>query len=376
MCGVSRYVRQRPNYYKDRRKPIPFDRPMASPMSYTDKERVQVTESPRDGFPWQREPTRARAPHRQTNIGMEATDSGPVIPHPPPLPWDDQEVVDLPYDNPYYTRVFDNVLWLPRDPVNVLDLDATVDMKISLTVDVSAGQVGTWLGLVQHSSPEGLEPMPSPEFNPLEISPRILPVSYASLPQVDGTEDIDLPPAIQIRVEANEPGIERTTRPRRSTVSSGRTNKSETASMTMLSMQSQRRPSTLGPQQQTVRSVSDGSSIPPPPFLRARSSSGMSALQLPPRLVAKSSEQEFGLRPDAHAQADLVAAITTNSKVSLTPSKMGKSQNLSAQHAILHEILAEEKQALLDRLEDEQVQATKSTSTKSWLISWMFKKSE
>lgn len=371
-------IRQRPNYNKDRRKPIPFDRESktASRFSTTSSpaETRRPTQVPQDDeFPWHHPTASSPSEPRMTNIGMQADSTGPVVPHPAPMPWDDQETVDLPYDNPYYTRVIDNVLWLPRDPVNVVDLDDTVDMKVALTVDVASGQVGTWLGLLEHSSPEQTDFTHSPEVNAADVSPVTLPMSFASLPEVDGTEDIDLPPTIRLRVQSHEPGIEHTTRPRRSTVShAGLTvPKTDVPGVTFLS--ARRRPSALE-LQTTLRSVSDGASSSK--LGRPRSTSAVSALQLPPALISKFSTEgrEFGLRPDAHAQADFVAAAATSSKVSLTPSKMARSQNLSAQHAILHEILAEEKQALADRLQDEQVEATKSTSTRSWLISWMFKR--
>ncbi|KAJ2930898.1 hypothetical protein H1R20_g6193, partial [Candolleomyces eurysporus] len=336
----------------------------------------------REGFPWQSYDHSATVPGlpRFMDASLRPESSGPVVPHPPPLPWDDQETVDLPYDNPYYTRLINNVLWLPRDPVNVLDLDNTVDMKLALTVDPGTGQIGTWLGLVERSSPEEMMPTPSPVIHAANMSPMTLPVSFTSLPEVDGTEEIDLPPTIRQRVQANERGIEQTMRPRRSTVSHAQSSKLDLTSLAShpLSGLPQRKPSTLTLQPPT-RSVSDGAT-PPVPTLRARSTSVMSTLQLPPSLGTPNlGEQESGERPDAHAQADLIAAVATNSKLSLAPSigrAAGRSQNLSAQHAILHEILAEEKQALLDRLQEEQAESSSSPSTRSWLLSWMFKKSD
>ncbi|KAF5338898.1 hypothetical protein D9611_008815 [Ephemerocybe angulata] len=369
-------IRQRPNFHKDRRKPIPFDRDSKGPASRFSTVQPRgapslIVEEPKDGPPPQRPNATPVQRSKLTNIGAQTGSAGPVVPHPPPLPWDDHQSVDLPYDNPYYTREISNALWLPRDPVNVLDLDDTVDMKVALTVDLASGQVGTWLGLLEQSSPEDIGIVPSPEIYAADVSPMTLPVSFASLPEVDGTEDIDLPPTIKQRVQANERGIEQTTRPRRSTVSHAISNRSDGGTLTLLS--ARRRPSALE-LQTTMRSVSDGAS---PPFLRPRSTSAVSALHLGPPAMSSSKlssgEQEFGLRPDTHAQAELVAAMTT-SKVSLAPSKMARSQNLSAQTAILHEILAEEKQALYERLQDEQVEATKKSSTKSWLTSWMFKR--
>ncbi|KAF6757411.1 hypothetical protein DFP72DRAFT_845840 [Ephemerocybe angulata] len=279
----------------------------------------QITEEPKDGPPPQRPNATPVQRSKLTNIGAQTGSAGPVVPHPPPLPWDDHQSVDLPYDNPYYTREISNALWLPRDPVNVLDLDDYSGHEGRFDRSI-------WL-------PGKLEPGS-------KTSTFLLPIKQ--------------------RVQANERGIEQTTRPRRSTVSHAISNRSDGGTLTLLS--ARRRPSALE-LQTTMRSVSDGAS---PPFLRPRSTSAVSALHLGPPAMSSSKlssgEQEFGLRPDTHAQAELVAAMTT-SKVSLAPSKMARSQNLSAQTAILHEILAEEKQALYERLQDEQVEATKESST-------------
>jgi hypothetical protein len=70
------------------------------------------------------------------------------------------------------------------------------------------------------------------------------------------------------------------------------------------------------------------------------------------------------VRPDAHAQADFVAANRSGSRVSLNVPKLSRTQNVSAAQAIFHEVLEEERWALHDRLEEETAEATKSQSTK------------
>jgi hypothetical protein len=84
------------------------------------------------------------------------------------------------------------------------------------------------------------------------------------------------------------------------------------------------------------------------------------------------ADQESGIRPDAHAQAEFVAANT--SRVSLGLPKSSRTPNVSAAHAIFHEVVQEERQALWNRLEEETAEAKQSKSTKSWLTSWMFRK--
>ena len=136
--------------------------------------------------------------------------SGAVIPHPSPAPWDDQALVDLPYDNPFYTRTIDNVLWLPRNPMGVLNLDDTVDLRVAISVEVPAGRLGTWLGLDETASPEEQLPPagPSGDSTPhlsAQRSPFLVLVGAREI--VDSTEDIDLLAVIAQRVQAKEGGV-------------------------------------------------------------------------------------------------------------------------------------------------------------------------
>lgn len=71
-----------------------------------------------------------------------------VMPHPPLQPWEDIP----PYqrmrgynDQPGYTDDYDDFLWLPRDPLSTLDLDDTVEMRLSLTTSCGGpGRIGDW----------------------------------------------------------------------------------------------------------------------------------------------------------------------------------------------------------------------------------------
>lgn len=67
-----------------------------------------------------------------------------VVNHPPLLVWDDDSNPDTPYDNPYYTRLVGDTLWLPRDPLGILNLDDTVDLRMALTSEPGAGKLGAW----------------------------------------------------------------------------------------------------------------------------------------------------------------------------------------------------------------------------------------
>ncbi|KXN88289.1 hypothetical protein AN958_07748 [Leucoagaricus sp. SymC.cos] len=306
-------------------------------------------------------------------------DKKPVVPHPPPIPWDDQRAPDLPYDNPFYTRTIDNVLWLPRNPCGPLNLDDTVDLKLSLTVEVAAGELGTFpFGLLERKSPGEMSQISSRPMTTQSDTPAS-PVSCTrEFPEVDGTEEIELPTAIVKRVQAGEPDVERVPRPR---TSSGYRGKTSGAAKSTLSLGSspgsagptgtRHRPSFLGPHQASFRSTGEGREHGG----RGRSHSIMSTLQLPPPIQrTKSSDHELGVRHEGRLGDELSASAST-SLVSLTPPAIrpSRSQNLSASNAILREVFAEEQDAKEHRIREEQTEATKSQTNKSWWMSWMFK---
>ncbi|KAJ7078629.1 hypothetical protein C8R43DRAFT_351529 [Mycena crocata] len=281
---------------------------------------------------------------------------GPVVPHPPPPTWDDDNTMDLPYDNPFYTRAISNALWLPRNPVGKLDLDHTVDMKIALTVDPAGGRLGYWLGM-----PETASPMQMSEVSSVATPPEERPSAELSLEQdLDGSEEIELPLVISKRAQAND-DVEQTARRRRPS-----TFRRKASGGTIRP----RRPS-IAPRMST-RSFSEGSGRPP----RERSTSIMSTLQPPPMDRVRSADWEIGVRPDAHAQAEYVRSHSSSSRLSVAPPPMAKhrSTNISTHAAIVHEVMAEEQVALADRLEEEEVEAEKATKPRSWFTSWMFKK--
>ncbi|PBK74975.1 hypothetical protein ARMSODRAFT_500296 [Armillaria solidipes] len=310
------------------------------------------------------------APHSEPMLRIE--DDLPVVPHPPPVSWDDLTTADLPYDNPYYTRAFSNVLWLPRNPCGLLDLDDTIDLKTSITVEASAGKIGTWIGIPETDSP-------------LQMSTLSLYPSHVSSPPserrassfaVDGTEEIDLPPAIARRIEAKEGDIEQAAPPRRPSTYRGRPSIS----------QGQPSLSSLRPPIKPYRSFSEGTEP-----MKKRSNSILSFFE-PPRLssprlgsprpgssdrpaspVGHSSPRQPSLGPNVHAQGDFVTANA--SRISMgAPPQLRRAENISAHHAILREVMAEEQSALVNRLEEEEANADKATSTKSRFTSWMFKK--
>ncbi|KAF9781182.1 DUF221-domain-containing protein [Thelephora terrestris] len=97
--------------------------------------------------------------------------------NPPHPPWDDNSLPDQPYDSPYYTLPIKHALWLPMNPIGVLDLDMTVTMDVALTCEPTSGHVGplSEVGSVLSS-----------------ISGDEMSINGAPL---DGTEDIELSPS-------------------------------------------------------------------------------------------------------------------------------------------------------------------------------------
>ncbi|KAF8073764.1 hypothetical protein FPV67DRAFT_764997 [Lyophyllum atratum] len=377
-------VQHRPHHPR-RRRPNPF-RPQSEDFSRLhsmsqDIHKIahQISEAPPNAalheFPWGGvSSTKENGP--RPNL-LDTT--GPVVEHPPPVPWDDETTADLPYDNPFYTRTFDNVLWLPRNPFGVLDMDDTLDLKVSLCVDVAAGQLGTWLGLGETASPE--------EISEGQLSPLAHYPSTTSIHRVDGTEEIDLPPAISRRVQSRENGIEQTLRPRRpsayrrklsgataSSTSTGQGPRRPTTASSTGTGQGPRRPSLLREPSQNFRSFSEGNQPSPG---RGRSTSILSVLQPPQRPPrSRSAGHEHGKRPTLQVHAEVLSGPISMSGSHLSVASVARSHNVSARQAIFNEVLAEEKAALIDRIEDEEAETQEAASTKSWLTAWMFRKRE
>ncbi|KDR82888.1 hypothetical protein GALMADRAFT_134426 [Galerina marginata CBS 339.88] len=361
-----------PHKDKDLTESIPTLRPLDAhnqPNMGSPQEPSSTVKFTPDGYPWNMPASNPVNDPGVRNFNMDPLRTGPVVRHPPPRPWDDQCTIDLPYDNPFYTRTIDNVLWLPRNPTGLVDLDDTVDLKVAIPVEVSAGRLGTWLGLGETASPDEISQASGHDTTPASYppaSPRI------PLTEVDGTEEIDLPLVIAKRVQAKEPDVEHTIRHRKSTLFPRKV--SGDSNGMPVSMR-QRHPSAYDrPRLTSYRSFSGGTMSS---STRPRSASLMSTLQIPLSTgeQARSSDQEFGFRPDAHAQADFVAANNSASRISLTTPRLTRSQNVSAAQAIYHEVMEEERLALVDRLEEETAEGTKSQGNNSWLTSWMFRRS-
>ncbi|KZT41882.1 DUF221-domain-containing protein [Sistotremastrum suecicum HHB10207 ss-3] len=150
---------------QEQRPPVPFGNQRSSTASFRRLESTSGTDSPEQAQTLPPTPARkdsAAPPLASTgkdwtgvggpaappvNAEFEQRDVDQLVsPHGPHPTWDDSLRVDIPYDNPYYSRTFENFLWLPRDPFGLLDLDDTVDLHLSLTSDPATGQLGKWAG--------------------------------------------------------------------------------------------------------------------------------------------------------------------------------------------------------------------------------------
>ena len=260
---------------------------------------------------------------------------GPVSRHPPPVPWDDQPGADLPYDNPYYTRAISNVLWLPRDPFGVLDLDDTIDMSVSLTSDRNAGQIGTRLGAGETSYQERAS-FPSPTFD--STGPRR---------QYTGSEEIALPEAIAKRVQHIE-----------------QEHDVEYAGGRQPSIFGRRSSGSLSVEMRGIRHSPSIRSLPVP--FRSRSE-----IQTPSTRSGRSLSDPRMLRPyDEHAHSHIMPSTPyhpeTDDFLAPRPTLI-RTLTVTTQEAVTQEVMAEE--------EARNQQTKDATARKqSWFTSWLFAK--
>lgn len=297
---------------------------------------------------------------------------GPVVRHPPLQPWDDQRLPDLPYDNPYYSRAIDNALWLPRNPIGLLDLDDTVDLKVSITVDETAGGLGSWIAATDDIiSPDEASGISNMDVSPPTGKPGSI-ITYfpVTLQEVDGTEEIDLPPVIAQRVSAGERDVERSPQLRRPTLL--RQASSSDRSFAGTERITRRRPSILDLPQPSPQFIY--SSPTALAAKRARSGSVMSALQLPsPGFAERAHSIDRGSAP-RQPPAELVGNNVSISQLSLTAPKLSRSQNISASQAIFHEVLEEEREAHQEKIDEENAEQVRGE--KSWFTSWLYGRTE
>ncbi|KAF7981445.1 hypothetical protein HWV62_33457 [Athelia sp. TMB] len=128
---------------------------------------------------------------------IEHASSQFVSSHPPTTTWDDNSH-DTPYDNPYYTRAISDTLWLPRDPFGLLDLDETVDLKVSLTSDMKSGHLDEWQEKAETYPVDTVPPTQQPTITTTPAEDEVT-SSEPPTKQLTG-DDIELPSGIASRV--------------------------------------------------------------------------------------------------------------------------------------------------------------------------------
>ncbi|KAI0346019.1 DUF221-domain-containing protein [Trametopsis cervina] len=290
-----------------------------------------------------------------------------VSPHPRHPVWDDEPNPDTPYDNPYYTRPISDTLWLPREPAGILNLDDTVDLRISITSEPGAGRLGPW---------------PEDEFVVSTLS-SVFAASFGtgddeisiqlSSRQVDGTELINLPAGIASRVESigREVDVE-TTSIRRPSLARPRSSAGSTRRPTPLRAASvpQELPSRTG-----VRSFSQSSRTNPH---RSRPELSQLSLPTPHNRYRSTSFSALGIGLPSHLHPPLptrsMLSVRSGTRSANLPASPGIASIISTREAVVGEAIAEEQEVVEERLRQEEAENEKAKEPRSWLTSWMYSK--
>ncbi|PIL22331.1 hypothetical protein GSI_15019 [Ganoderma sinense ZZ0214-1] len=312
-------------------------------------------------------------PHPESNPAV-------VTKHHPHRPWEDESSLNHTYENPYYTRSIDNLLWLPRDPLDILNLDDTVDLRMSLTTQPGAGRLGAWRE--EDFIESGFSIPFAASIASLEEDTDTARLSYYR--RLDGTEQIQLPPVIASRVSTidQEDEVEMAPTYRRQS-RRPRSNHSGTGGL--------QRPHTFdigsstGYRTLSIGSVSQASGRGPP--------SGVpSSFVLPSashrRNRAASMDHELGMRPTRDypsmggrsalsviegAASRPLPFVHPNSVYPNSGSGVSGSKIISVQEAVYGVAIAEEEDAVEDVRDRDEEEEEEAQQPKSWLTAWMFR---
>ncbi|CDO75297.1 hypothetical protein BN946_scf184654.g5 [Trametes cinnabarina] len=308
-------------------------------------------------------------PEAQTAPEESPTSYTAVSKHPPHPAWEDESSTSHTYANPYYTRNIDNVLWLPRDPVGILNLDDTVDLRMSLTSQPSAGQLGAWREEDYINSDLSIPFVSS--MGSIDETESLHPSYYRRL---DGTEDIELPPAIASRIGAIDKGEEIEVAPVHRRQSRRRKSNHSAPGMHL----GIRRPSTFDVTSSSAfRSMSIRSDPRASSRGRGRSASFLKPSDPHRRNRAASMDYELGMRRSNHRHISRSVLSVVEPRSSLPhpardPSQAGGSKIISVQEAVYTVAIAEEEDVAEDVKEREEEEEEQLQQPKSWLTSWMF----
>ena len=379
--GMSYRTVIRP-HRSNHRNPLPFSRgsadssiplePCASTAGLITKDTidmsnvVQLTKEPLHESPIEdEEPSR---PYHDTRPML-------VVSHPAHPVWDDDSNPDTPYDNPYYTRPISDTLWLPRDPLGILNLDDTIDLRMSLTSEPGAGKLGAWQEDEFLSS--AIESALATSFGSVDVDSisvrlsgrheqadtEVLPDSATSYGEF-GQLPLDQPAG---RTSSPRPSMLPPRRPSNISVERERS-------------LSPRRPAPLRdrPSSAGYRSFSLGaesfasSGRPAPSHLSVPSigrnrSSSVDALSVGPHSMAHSHLAPSGLRSVIRAPS-----VRTPSSVA----SPGAGSIISMRETVVSEAIAEEHLAAQARQRQEQADEERAKEPRSWLTSWLYSKGQ
>lgn len=290
-----------------------------------------------------------------------------VSPHSRHPVWDDEPNPDTPYDNPYYTRPISDTLWLPRDPMDILNLDDTVDLRISITSEPGAGRLELWAE--DEFIGSALSSVFAPSFGTADDTSSI----QHSIAQLDGSEDIKLPAGIASRVELfdRQHEVETSSHP----VSRPALGRPRTSTSSVRRPVALRRAtvSSEGPPRPTMRSFSQGSA----PQSRTQRPDA-SYLSLPaPRSRHRGpsfSALGIGLPSTEPMQRVPTSAPSMRSRVTSIndPASPAVASIISTREAVVGEAIAEEQEVVEEISRQEEAEKEKAKSSRSWLTSWMY----
>jgi hypothetical protein len=353
--------------------------------------------------------------------------------HAPHPAWDDESDPSQPYDNPYVSRETANLLWLPRDPLGILNLDDTVDMFKCLTSAPGLGSLGYYddeeeddnLGVLSMLSAmesiderDGIqmeevvrhqlqEPFLQSNQHLVEspdgmMSPPLsVVVPDMQIPEIQ----VDVPEVIRVR-ERTETDIEDTEgKPAEIPLISKRISISDTNRPNRVSRgpsSSPKRPTTTGNQVRATsgyRSFSGGSRMSR--FSIRSPSSHMSGSDQLSSVATPMTEDGFSTRPAFRNQASFTRStltiihatspasdVASVSRRSSRASRQGPlseagtarfsahtryaTSHVTAHEAVIEEAIAEERDAAEVREAKEQQEAEQAEQGPAWWKAWAF----
>ncbi|KAH9936413.1 uncharacterized protein B0H18DRAFT_1091982 [Fomitopsis serialis] len=284
-----------------------------------------------------------------------------VTRHPPHPRWNDESSSDHPYDNPYYVKPIKDELWLPADPAGLLNLDDTVNMRVSLTNSPGVGRLGDWYEdeFIVTGLSSFLSSTASVDHRMASFDGRAR--------RLNGTEHIELPSDIASRVGSLDMERELETVPSLHPPSRRRDRQySHTSSMASPEMAELGFPNGGPPRMGGLRSSSLGPGMPgyqrhlPSAFLNAANAD---------RRIRSFSDHEMALRP---------SNVRSRSTLGLPPimqpeASVGGMSIVSLREAVVEEAIVEE-EAEQEHFRQEEGEEEKAEKPRSRWTSWMFAK--